>query len=88
MNTLKLINKCLGKNKCIDVKYNLSSTYVDKGVTKKYDPKQIKIGTKVELEHTKDKKLAATISRDHLREFPNYYTGLVKLEKELSRKRK
>lgn len=47
-----------------------------------YDPKQLKIGTEIELEHTDDRKEAEKIAKDHLNECPDYYTRLVKLEKE------
>jgi len=35
---------------------------------------EFNIGVKVEMEHTKDKKVAARIAIDHLREDPRYYT--------------
>jgi hypothetical protein len=40
-------------------------------------------GIKVEMEHTNDPEVAKEISKDHLTEFPMYYTGLAKLEKQL-----
>ena len=49
----------------------------------KYNKTQLRIGTKVEMEHTKSKKVAGKIAKDHLNEFPNYYTHLVKMEKKL-----
>jgi len=42
--------------------------------------KQVKIGTKVESEHTSDKKLARITALQHLDELPNYYTKLKKME--------
>lgn len=52
----------------------------------KFNPKEIRIGTKIELEHTKSKRIAAKIAKDHLREFPKYYTlGLIPLEKKFKR---
>ena len=43
-------------------------------------------GRKIELEHTKSTKLAAKIARDHLNEFPCYYTkGLLPMERKLKR---
>lgn len=45
-----------------------------------YDPAQMKIGIKIEMEHTTDTDLAEKISKDHLAEFPDYYTRLEKLE--------
>jgi len=44
--------------------------------------KQIEIGKKVELEHTKNHELAMDIAMDHLAEMPDYYTRLDKMEKE------
>lgn len=38
--------------------------------------KQLKMGIKVEMEHTKDKVIARMIALDHLREYPDYYTRL------------
>ena len=43
--------------------------------------RQLKKGTEVEQEHTKDRKVAAEIARDHLAELPDYYTELEKVEK-------
>lgn len=45
--------------------------------------KQIRIGTKVEMEHTSDKNKARKIAIDHLHEDPRYYTALGKMEKKL-----
>jgi hypothetical protein len=42
--------------------------------------KELAIGVKVEQEHTKDLDLANEIARDHLNEFPDYYTRLKKME--------
>lgn len=43
---------------------------------------QLKLGIKVELEHTQDKVMAKEIALDHLAELPDYYTRLNKMEKE------
>lgn len=47
--------------------------------------KEVKVGTKIEYEHTKRKSLAVKIAKDHISEFPDYYTnkkyGLLKMEK-------
>jgi len=51
-----------------------------------FDQKELEMGRKVELEHTDDKDLANDISKDHLVEFPNYYTELDKMEKKLKKK--
>lgn len=48
---------------------------------------QLRMGTKVEMEHTKSKKVAKKIATDHLLEFKGapYYTELLKMEKKLKR---
>jgi hypothetical protein len=43
--------------------------------------KQLKMGMKVEKEHTTDSKVAKKIALDHLAELPDYYTRLKKVEK-------
>lgn len=45
-----------------------------------FDPKQVKMGMKVESEHTSDKEVAMEIVLDHLSEDPHYYTKLKKVE--------
>ena len=45
---------------------------------------QLDMGIKVESEHTTNEDLAREIAMDHLAEFPDYYTALDKMEKELS----
>ena len=46
--------------------------------------KEIKLGQKIELEHTKSKKFAIKIAKDHLKEFPCYYSkGLIPMERRL-----
>ena len=47
-----------------------------------YDPEQLKMGTKVEMEHTNNPKIAERIAKDHLAELPDYYTRLEKMERE------
>lgn len=49
----------------------------------KFDEKQLKIGIGIEKEHTDNEEIAKSIAKDHLSEFKNYYTALVKMEKEL-----
>ncbi len=48
----------------------------------KYDPEQLAIGIKIEKEHTDDPEVAKEIAKDHLEEIPDYYTRLLKMEKE------
>lgn len=44
---------------------------------------QLRMGVKVEKEHTPNPAIAEEIVKDHLEEFDNYYTGLDKMEKKL-----
>ena len=46
------------------------------------DPKELKIGIDVEMEHTRCNIISKRIALDHLAEFPDYYTRLAKMEKE------
>jgi hypothetical protein len=54
----------------------------DKAKPSDFDPKQLKMGIAVEMEHTKDRRLAREIAMDHLSEDPRYYTKLKKVHKE------
>ena len=52
----------------------------------KFNKNELKIGSKIELEHTKSKKVATRIAKQHLCEFPNYYSkGLIPMEKKLNK---
>lgn len=46
-----------------------------------FNQEQLKNGIKHEMEHTKDRKIAKEIAKDHLSEDPNYYKKLKKIEK-------
>jgi len=48
-----------------------------------FDSTQLKYGVKVEMEHTKSKRVAKAIAKDHLLESPQYYVELKKMEKKL-----
>jgi hypothetical protein len=48
----------------------------DKKKVSDFDPKQLKMGIEVEMEHTNNKKVAIEIVKDHLTEDPEYYTKL------------
>ncbi|MEJ5227098.1 DUF5661 family protein [Thermodesulfovibrio sp.] len=54
----------------------------------KYDLNQLLMGIKVELEHTNDRMTALEIATDHLEEFPDYYTRLLKMEEEAEKELK
>lgn len=51
-----------------------------------YPADQIRMGVKVEREHTPDPRKAEEIARDHLQEFPRYYSALKKMESQLEKK--
>lgn len=50
------------------------------GVSVELIIKQRDMGIKIEHEHTPDSDIAAEIARDHLVEFPTYYTFLEEME--------
>jgi len=52
---------------------------------KKFDPVQLRMGVRVEQEHTSCKALAKGISKAHLVEDPRYYTHLKVMEKKYKR---
>jgi len=56
------------------------------GKEKHYNPKQLALGTKVEMEHTKIDFIAEKIAQDHLNEDENYYTKLLRMEKKFKHK--
>jgi hypothetical protein len=50
------------------------------------NPRELKLGTKIEMEHTNSIKKAKKIASQHLCEFSNYYTkGLIPLERKLKK---
>jgi len=56
--------------------------------------KELKIGTKIEMEHSElfpenlQKSMARKIAKDHIKEFPCYYSkGLIPMERKLRRKK-
>jgi len=90
MGTYKDFQDCLNKNQEKD------SPEAYCGVIKKYIEKssmhpemaqkvnlddQIKIGTKMEMEHTDDERVAKQIAYDHLKTEPRYYIFLKEMEK-------
>lgn len=54
----------------------------------KAEQRQIKIGTKIEMEHTNNKLVAREIAMDHVAEFSNYYTALRKMENKLKKQQR
>lgn len=47
-----------------------------------FDAKELEMGIKVEMEHTNDPAIARKIAKAHLAEISDYYTWLLKMEKE------
>ncbi len=45
-----------------------------------FDPRELEMGEKVELEHTDNRELAKEIAKDHLSECTRYYTFLKNME--------
>lgn len=55
---------------------------------KEFNQTQLRAGTRIELEHTKNKSVAKTIAKAHLMEHPDYYKALRKMETQLKKKKK
>ncbi len=47
-----------------------------------FDPQQLSIGQRVEMEHTTDPRVAREIAMDHLTEDPEYYRKLARIDRE------
>jgi len=48
--------------------------------------KELRLGREIEMEHGLGRKMALKIAKDHLKEFPCYYTkGLIPMEKKLKK---
>ena len=60
----------------------------EKGITEEdVDSKELEKGIEIEYEHTPDTDVAKRIALDHLAESDTYYTALLKMEKELEKKK-
>ena len=59
----------------------------DKRKRSDFPEDQVKLGLRVEREHTDDQKIALEIVMDHLSESKNYYTELEKIEKKTKKKK-
>ena len=66
--------------------YMILSALIHEGRSKnfkgKYDSKQLAMGIDIEKEHLPYPSIAEKIAKDHLAEFPDYYTRLKKMESE------
>lgn len=78
-------SKGWNKHETEDMIYEIATSFLAAGrskkTTKEPDAHQLAMGIKVEMEHTTDKEVAEKIARDHLAEFPDYYTRLDKMER-------
>ena len=63
-----------------EVIYSMISEIIEKGKSGDPDPTELAMGIKVEFEHTSCPRLAEYIARTHLKELPDYYTRLKKME--------
>lgn len=59
---------------------------IDISKCKSFNKKQLRAGTKVEMEHTTNRFIAEKIAKQHLCEFPSYYKALKKMETRLKKK--
>jgi hypothetical protein len=55
----------------------------DKGSPNDFNKKDVEVGRRVEMEHTKDPDIAKEIAIDHLKEHEDYYVGLEHMESKL-----
>lgn len=65
---------------------NLDGGLADDKEPSDFNKKQLRKGTKVELEHSDDRAKAKEIAMDHLEEHPDYYKALEKMENKLEKK--
>ena len=70
----------INPSKLEEVIYGMLSEIIQKGKGGDPDPKELTMGTSVEMEHTSVPQLAEYIARTHLKELPDYYTRLKKME--------
>lgn len=77
------LEKAIYKLATMHVRFKTEGLSAEKDFTEKdADPKQLKMGIKVEHEHIDDDDVAKKIALDHLAEIPDYYDRLEKMEKE------
>lgn len=54
----------------------------------KVNKRELAIGKRIEMEHTRNKKIARAIAIAHIKEYPHYYTkGLIPMEKRLKKRK-
>lgn len=64
----------------IDFDKELMEAGESKGEKEKVNKEQLEMGKEVEKEHTTNPEIAEKITRDHLKEMPDYYTHLKEME--------
>lgn len=69
-------------------KDRIKGGYADGMPDSKFNKRQLRKGTKVEMEHTNNPKIAKEIAKDHLVEIPNYYTHLERMERQAKNQKK
>jgi hypothetical protein len=60
----------------------LTMTGTDPRPDSDYDPAELALGIKTEMEHTDDTEIAKKIAKDHLDEDARYYAHLIEMEQE------
>ena len=54
-----------------------------------YNKRELALGIKIEMEHTRNKKVAKRIAKHHIDEFDNYYSkGIIPMEDKLKKQKK
>jgi hypothetical protein len=76
INSFNIAKALVEKGKRVD---KIPGGKGDKLKKEDVDPDQLKMGIKVELEHTNDRKIAEEIALDHLAEDKKYYSKLKKV---------
>lgn len=54
----------------------------------KYNKRELKLGTKMELEHTNIRSKAIKIAKDHLKDYPKYYSEMIHAKKKFTKRKK
>ncbi|UCC74974.1 MAG: hypothetical protein JSV86_10610 [Gemmatimonadota bacterium] len=52
-----------------------------------YNPRELRVGTAIEMEHTTSRRVAREIAMDHLTEDPRYYTNLCRWHRDAACKK-
>ena len=79
---MEVINESDGDINFVDDFLKAGRAYESGFTVEDADPEELKMGVKVEYEHTTNPVISERIALDHLAECANYYTRLAKMEKE------